>query len=96
VFISLVRVALMQTYRANSPGNAPYSAKACALFKHDPGGKHLSLATGKLVSNIPLQAHCPAIVTNTDLWIAAVGWGVGFFIVGIVFFWQAESKYGRG
>jgi teichoic acid transport system permease protein len=96
VFISLVRVALMQSYRTNSPGNAPYSKAACALFRRDPGGTHVSLATGKLVSNIPLQAHCQAIVTNTDLWIAAVGWGVGFFVIGLVFFWQAENKYGRG
>jgi teichoic acid transport system permease protein len=96
VYISLVRVALMQSYRTNSPGNAPYDAKECALFKADPGGTHVSAATGKLVPNIPLQANCHAIVTNTDLWIAAVGWGVGFFVVGLVFFWQAENKYGRG
>jgi teichoic acid transport system permease protein len=96
VYISLVRVALMRSYRTNSPGNAPYNAAACALFKKDPGGMHLSAATGKLVSNIPLQAHCHAIVTNTDLWVAAVGWGAGFFVVGMIFFWQAESKYGRG
>jgi teichoic acid transport system permease protein len=84
VYISLVRVALMQSYRTNSPGNAPYSATLCALFKRDPG------------AHIPLQAHCHAIVTNNDLWVAAVGWGVGFFIVGLIFFWQAESQYGRG
>ena len=45
-----------------------------------------------MISNIPLQASCHAIVTNNDLWIAAVGWGVGAFLVGIVFFWQAEAK----
>jgi len=96
VFISLVRVALMRTYRTNAPGNAPYSARACALFHKDPGGTHLSAATGKLVSNIPLQTNCHAIVTNPGLWMAAVGWGVGVFLLGIVFFWQAENKYGRG
>ena len=54
--------------------------------------------TGPLstISNIPLQAYCHAIVTNNDLWIAAVGWGVVIFLVGIVFFWQAEAQYGRG
>jgi teichoic acid transport system permease protein len=82
VFISLVRVALMKSYRYNSPGNKPYNAAACALFHRD-----------KVPS---LQAYCHAVVTNNDLWIAALGWGVGFFIIGIVFFWQAESKYGRG
>jgi len=82
VYISLVRVALMQSYRQNSPGNKPYNAAACALFR--------------LHKNPPLQAYCHAVVTNNDLWIAAVGWGIGFFVLGIIFFWQAESKYGRG
>jgi teichoic acid transport system permease protein len=95
VFISLVRVALMKSYRTNSPGNAPYDAQACAKFHNDPGGKHWN-AAHQLVSNAPLQAHCHAIVTNNDLWLAAVGWGVGFFVLGIVFFWQAEHLYGRG
>jgi hypothetical protein len=49
-----------------------------------------------MISNIPLQAYCSAIVTNNDLWIAAFGWGVVIFLVGIVFFWQAEALYGRG
>jgi teichoic acid transport system permease protein len=84
VFIALVRVALLQSYRVNSPGNAPYSASQCAKFRHDPG------------PNAALQASCHAVVTNTDLWIWAAGWGAGVFIVGLVFFWQAEHKYGRG
>ena len=82
VYISLVRVALMQSYRQNSPGNKPYDPIACALF-------HAR-------KNPPLQAYCHAVVTNNDLWIAAVGWGIGFFVLGIIFFWQAESQYGRG
>ena len=36
------------------------------------------------------------IVTNNDLWIAAAGWGIVIFLLGIVFFWQAEALYGRG
>jgi teichoic acid transport system permease protein len=87
VFISLVRVALMQSYRQNSPGNKPYNRGACYLFHHPPAGK----------APIPsLQAYCHAVVTNNDLWLAAVGWGVGFFVLGVIFFWQAESQYGRG
>jgi teichoic acid transport system permease protein len=94
VFISLVRVALMKTYRQYAPGNAPYNAASCELFRKDPGGLHE--VAGKMVPNIPLQATCHAIVTNNDLWLAAVGWGVGFFVIGLLFFWQAEDKYGRG
>jgi teichoic acid transport system permease protein len=97
VFISLVRVALMQSYRDNAPGNAPYNAALCAKFHDNPGAKnYYSRAAHEYVSNVALQAHCHAIVTNNDLWLAAVGWGVGFFVVGIVFFWQAEHLYGRG
>jgi hypothetical protein len=47
-------------------------------------------------SNVPLQAYCHPFVTNNDLWIAAAAWGAAFLVIGIVFFWQAESKYGRG
>lgn len=87
VYISLVRVALMQSYRTNAPGNQPYDAGKCYLFHHPP--PHTT-------PNPPLQAYCHALVTNNDLWIAAIGWGAGFLVLGVVFFWQAESKYGRG
>ena len=116
VYISLVRVALMTTYRQNSPGNQPYSAAYCTLFHKDTGGssvvlggRYLPLPTGtkvvdgytvighhQVVPNAILQAYCHAVITNNDLWLAAVGWGLGFFVLGVIFFWQAESKYGRG
>ncbi len=94
VYISLARVALMKTYRQDAPGNAPYSAKACALFRGDEDGTHL--VNGVKVSNAILQANCHAVVTNPQLWIAAVGWAVAALIVGGVFFWRAEHVYGRG
>jgi len=89
VYISLTRVSLMWTYRADSPGNQPYNAARCALFHRDPGG-------GPHGSNAMLQAYCHPIVTNPQLWAWAVGWGVVFLALGLVFFWQAEHKYGRG
>ncbi len=92
VYISLIRVAFMDSYRTNSAGNKPYNAHLCQLFLEHPGAKN---APGGL-SNIPLQSYCHAIITNNDLWIAAVGWAIGAFVLGIVFFWQAENKYGRG
>jgi teichoic acid transport system permease protein len=94
VSISLVRVAMMRSYRENAPGNAPYNRAICAAFHADPGGTHL--VHGERVSNAVWQASCHAIVTNNDLWIAAVAWGAGVFLLGIVYFWQAESLYGRG
>ena len=87
VFISLVRVALMQTYRVNAPGNQPYSAHNCYVFHHPPTGQ---------APNAALQAYCHAVVTNNDLWMAGIGWAVVFFAVGIVFFWQAETSTASG
>jgi hypothetical protein len=49
-----------------------------------------------VVPNAVLQAFCHPVITNNDLWLAAVGWGLGFVVLGVIFFWQAESKYGRG
>jgi teichoic acid transport system permease protein len=92
VYIQLVRVAFMSTYRSDSAGNAPYNPARCSTFIHHAG----ALIPGTRTPNYAWQASCHAIVTNNDLWLAAVGWGVGFFVVGLVFFWQAESKYGRG
>ena len=63
----------------------------------DPAS-HLSsiTITTQHISNVPLQAYCAPVVTNNDLWIAGGAWAVVFFAFGIVFFWQAEHKYGRG
>jgi teichoic acid transport system permease protein len=115
VYISLVRVSFMSSYRADSAGNQPYNKGLCQQFiSHpgahilpntsvpttliDPGSKLSSIVIGQgsKISNIPLQAYCHAIVTNNDLWIAAVAWSVAFFAIGIVFFWRAEHLYGRG
>jgi teichoic acid transport system permease protein len=82
VYISLARYALMSTQRANAAGAKPYNLANCNLFnaKHSP----------------PLQAFCHPIVVPSQLWIAAVGWAVVALIAGVVFFWQAETRYGRG
>jgi teichoic acid transport system permease protein len=92
VYISLVRVAFMGTYRANSAGNAPYNANKCNTFLHHQGMP----IPGTNTPNYAWQASCHAIVTNNDLWIAAVAWAVALFAIGIVFFWRAEHLYGRG
>jgi teichoic acid transport system permease protein len=31
-----------------------------------------------------------------ELWLAGIGWAVVTVIIGAVFFWQAETRYGRG
>jgi teichoic acid transport system permease protein len=118
VYISLIRVGFMSSYRTDSAGNQPFNQGLCDQFLHAPGA-HITAGTtvpttlidpssklssivipksGPLstISNVPLQAYCHAIVTNNDLWIAAIAWGVVAFAIGIVFFWRAEHLYGRG
>jgi teichoic acid transport system permease protein len=82
IYISLARYALMYTQRAYAPGAKPYNAAACALFqtKHIPA----------------LQAYCHPTTSISELWLAGVGWAVLTLVVGAVFFWQAETRYGRG
>ena len=82
VYISLARYALMASQRADAPGAKPYNLMKCTLFnaKHSP----------------PLQAFCHPIVVPSELWLAAIGWAVVTLVVGVVFFWQAETRYGRG
>jgi teichoic acid transport system permease protein len=82
VYISLARYALMATFRADAPGAKPYNAAACAAFQ---ATKHP-----------PLQAYCHPTTTISELWLAGIGWAVVTLIVGAVFFWQAETRYGRG
>lgn len=39
------------------------------------------------------------LLSNTDMtlsvWLTAIGWALGLFVVGFVVFWQAEASYGR-
>jgi teichoic acid transport system permease protein len=92
VYIALVRVAFMKSYRTDSAGNLPYNKARCLEFINHQG----AWIPGTHTPNWGWQAYCHAIVTNNDLWIAAGVWGVVIFAIGIVFFWQAESVYGRG
>ena len=82
VYITLARNALMYTQRAYAPGAKPYNAAACAVFN---------------AKKIPaLQAYCHPTTTTTELWLAGIGWAVVTLAAGVVFFWQAETRYGRG
>ena len=82
VYISLTRYAIMYTYRADAPGAQPFNAMKCAVFN---------------AKKIPdLQAYCHPDVVTSELWLAGIGWAVVTLVVGVVFFWQAETRYGRG
>jgi teichoic acid transport system permease protein len=82
VYISLTRYSIMSTYRDDSPGAQPFNAAKCAIFN---------------AKKIPaLQAYCHPTTTTSELWLAGVGWAVVTLAVGVVYFWQAETRYGRG
>jgi teichoic acid transport system permease protein len=83
IFIDLVRNAILQTQRAGWPGSKPYNAAACALY--DLKGTHLENS-----------AYCHGTVTMSQLWLYGAAWAVVALVIGFVFFWQAETKYGRG
>ena len=82
VYISLTRYAIMASQREFAPGAKPYNAAKCAVFN---------------AKKIPqLQAYCHPIVTTNELWLAGLGWAIVTLVVGALFFWQAETRYGRG
>jgi teichoic acid transport system permease protein len=82
VYISLTRYAIMYTDRADAPGAKPFNAMKCAMFN---------------AKKIPeLQAYCHPDVVISELWLSGIGWALVTLVVGVVFFWQAETRYGRG
>jgi teichoic acid transport system permease protein len=83
VFIGLVRDAILQSQRLAAPGSKPYNALKCELFYHHP----------KLVYN---SAYGHATVTTSQLWLYGAAWALVALVVGFVFFWEAETRYGRG
>jgi teichoic acid transport system permease protein len=83
IFISLVRNAILQSQRLAWPGSKPYNAANCALY--DLKGAHLENS-----------AYCHGTLTMSQLWLFGAGWAVVALVVGFVFFWQAETRYGRG
>jgi len=83
VYISLVRNAILQSQRRAWPGTKPYNAARCALYYHDSRAVYDS-------------AYCHATVSMPQLWLYGAGWAVVALVVGFLFFWEAETRYGRG
>jgi len=84
VYISLVRNAILLSQRESWPGSKPYSAANCALY-HTGHEKY-----------VLYSAYCHGTVSMNGLWLWGIGWAIVAVIVGFVFFWQAETRYGRG
>jgi teichoic acid transport system permease protein len=84
VYITLTRLALLQSQRLSIPGAAPYNHHLCNLYYKAPS------------THIYDSAHCAALVSTTGLWLYGVGWAILALIIGFIYFWRAEARYGRG
>jgi teichoic acid transport system permease protein len=85
LYITLMRLALLRSQRESAPGSAPGNKVLCAAWKH---------AVTK--PELYLSKYCPAIVSPDHYWYYAIGWAVLAMVLGFLFFWRAEAKYGRG
>jgi teichoic acid transport system permease protein len=84
LYITLMRLALLQTQRESAPGSAPYNKARCAAW---PGHTQASLYWSK---------YCAPTINPTHYWYYAIGWAVVAMVAGFFFFWRAETRYGRG
>jgi teichoic acid transport system permease protein len=92
IYITLTRNALLQSQRQSMPGSKPYNQALCNLYYHPP--PHSSKQF--LAANIFNSAHCPAVVSQSSLWLFGALWAVVILVAGFLFFWRAEVQYGRG
>jgi teichoic acid transport system permease protein len=102
IYITLTRNALLASQRQSMPGAKPYNQALCDLYyKPPPPPVHptpgqLERYHKFLQANIFNSAHCPAVVSQSSLWMFGALWAVVILVVGFIFFWRAEVQYGRG
>jgi teichoic acid transport system permease protein len=91
LYITLTRNALMTSQRESALGSKPYNAALCHVWR--TAGQTRRAAQQVLYDS----AHCHFAGANpAHFWYYAVGWAVLALVVGFFFFWQAETRYGRG
>ncbi|MGC0250375.1 ABC transporter permease [Pseudactinotalea sp. Z1748] len=56
------------------------------ILMYQPVAVYLTLVRTIMLDQFPL---------DLELWLVALGWAVGFFVVGFLVFWQGEEQYGR-
>jgi teichoic acid transport system permease protein len=86
VYITLVRNAILSSQRQSQPGAAPYNAHLCSLYSHFPDNP----------SYVSYSKFCHPVISQAGLWWLGVGWAVAAIVIGFFYFWQAETRYGRG
>ena len=94
VYITLIRNALLQDQRPSMPGDHPYNAVRCAM-SGNPVKFHIpsDVFASKVIY---YSSYCHPVVSTPALWGYAVAWAVVAVVAGFFFFWQAETRYGRG
>jgi teichoic acid transport system permease protein len=85
IYITLIRNSLLLSQRLSAPGSKPANARICHKWPGTAADPHYYAS-----------AYCTAVINPDHLWFYAVGWAVVALIIGFVFFWRAEAKYGRG
>jgi len=85
LYITLMRLAMLQTQRESAPGSAPPNAALCAAWP----GKSGSPANY-------YSKYCVPSLNPGHYWYFAGGWALLALVVGFFFFWRAETRYGRG
>jgi teichoic acid transport system permease protein len=94
VYITLIRNSLLWGQRVSMPGYHPYNAVRCAMYG-SPAKFHISPAQFKN-EVIYYSSYCHPVVSQSALWLYAVAWALLAVLAGFVFFWWAETRYGRG
>jgi teichoic acid transport system permease protein len=91
LFITLTRNALMITQRESAPGSKPYNKALCHEWHtlgHNPQAPHKYQF---------YSAYCHYVGANpAHFWYYAIGWSAVALVIGFLYFWRAETRYGRG
>jgi len=90
LYITLTRNAVMPTQLMSEPGSKPYNQALCQAWKTI--GQARNAPTRVLYDS----AYCHSAINPAHLWYYAIGWALLAVVAGFFFFWQAETRYGRG
>jgi teichoic acid transport system permease protein len=94
VYITLIRNSLLTQQRISTPGYHPYNALKCAMYGNPAKfGISEQLYQNKVIY---YSSYCHPVVSQPALWGYAAGWALLTVVAGFVFFWRAETRYGRG
>jgi len=86
VYITLIRNAILTSQRNSQPGAAPFNAHKCFLYAHFPDNHQY----------VTFSKFCHPVISQGNLWWLGAGWAVAAVVLGFFYFWQAETRYGRG